>query len=303
MILTATGHRPPKLGGYYVPNPVYSEVVGQLRAALRTLNPELVLTGMSLGVDQWVAEICISEGIPFDAIIPFHGYQSNWPRESQRTFEVLCAHANSVYVVTNTHQYNGNLLFRRNAFMVDRCDRVLAVFNGVQEGGTWNTVQYAHARGKPTQYVNINMEMWRLAAEIAERDRQRRERRAAQLAASARPAEQVIRDDAQEIQRRVGQELQGFVGRRATPATREEIMRRMDRLITELQRRGTRITGNVLEPHVGVDFAVGEDQTAVRVVESAPPAPAAQPAPVQEQETTSTEKRFQPGRVIDIEDK
>ena len=39
--------------------------------------------------------------------------------------------------------------------MVDNCDLLLAVFDGVEKGGTWLTVDYANKIGKPIEYFNV----------------------------------------------------------------------------------------------------------------------------------------------------
>ena len=40
--------------------------------------------------------------------------------------------------------------------MVDRSDLVLAVWNGKEQGGTWNTIRYARLKGKEIRYIMLN---------------------------------------------------------------------------------------------------------------------------------------------------
>ena len=42
--------------------------------------------------------------------------------------------------------------------MVDNCDLLLAVWDGVEAGGTWLTVNYARKIGKPIVYYNFKKE-------------------------------------------------------------------------------------------------------------------------------------------------
>jgi uncharacterized phage-like protein YoqJ len=162
MILAVTGHRPPKLGGYFVPNRLYDAVVDGLRETIEHFNPERVLSGMSLGVDQWTAELCIEMGIPFVAVIPFRGYSSKWPIDSQRTFDRLCQSAQEVVYTSESTTYSGRLLYRRNVWMVEHADQIVAVYNG-SSGGTANCIQYATQVGKPIELVNFPLEFWREA--------------------------------------------------------------------------------------------------------------------------------------------
>ena len=53
MILAVTGHRPPRLGGYIIPNPVATAVIQGLSKSLDSLLPTTVITGMALGTEQW----------------------------------------------------------------------------------------------------------------------------------------------------------------------------------------------------------------------------------------------------------
>ena len=44
---------------------------------------------------------------------------------------------------------------KRNRYMVDNSDLVLAVWNGEKRGGTWYTIDYALKKGKPVRYIML----------------------------------------------------------------------------------------------------------------------------------------------------
>ncbi len=140
MIVAFTGHRPQKLGGY---GP--STMQTMVRVAVRTLLVEkgatAAISGMALGVDQWAAEVCVELGIPFTAAVPFVGQESQWPEESQRHYQLLLQRAYNV-VVVSPGPYHPWKLQRRNEWMVDNCDVLLAFWDG-SPGGTANCVRYA----------------------------------------------------------------------------------------------------------------------------------------------------------------
>lgn len=119
----------------------------EVRAKLRELKPFMVLTGMALGFDQWVAEICIEEEIPFCACIPFEGQEKKWPKRSQERYHELLAKAR-VQVVVSEGGYHPGKLHARNHFMVDNSDVLIAAWNGDTEGGTFRCVEYANKVGR-----------------------------------------------------------------------------------------------------------------------------------------------------------
>lgn len=168
MILAITGHRPHKLGGYYLPNPVASEVQIKLAESLDIMKPEKVLTGMALGVDQWMALICIEKRIPFEAVIPFFGFDSKWPPQSQESYRWLLSKAAWTRTLSDG-PYDPALLHQRNEYLVDHCDTLLAVWDGQPRGGTASTVNYAKRAqdrdGTPQVFMlNLPAHIWELAA-------------------------------------------------------------------------------------------------------------------------------------------
>jgi uncharacterized phage-like protein YoqJ len=143
MIFGVTGHRPDKLGGYgtAVMLATQARVKVWLRQQLRGKATGLI-TGMALGVDQWAAEVCVDEKIPFTAALPFAGQEGKWPADSQVYYRVLLYHAVQVIYVSGPN-YAAWKFQKRNEYVVDNCQILLAVWDGTS-GGTANCVKYAH---------------------------------------------------------------------------------------------------------------------------------------------------------------
>lgn len=141
MIVSFTGHRPDKLGGYKLPNSTYIKVCQALDKTLREIKPEKAISGMALGIDQWAANICINLNIPFIAAIPFLGQEGKWPKESQKIFHTLLKKASEQIIVCDG-AYSPEKMQIRNQWMVDHSDLVIAVWDG-SKGGTGNCVEYA----------------------------------------------------------------------------------------------------------------------------------------------------------------
>lgn len=147
-----TGHRPNKIGGYRIPNPIYNFISKRIRQELQRIRPCTVISGMALGVDQIAAEISIDLGIPFIAAVPFIGQESKWPPKSQEHYKELIGKAEEVAIVSSGH-YSVSKMMIRNEWMVDKCDLLIAVFDG-SAGGTCNCVEYAISCKK--EIVRIN---------------------------------------------------------------------------------------------------------------------------------------------------
>lgn len=196
MELGVTGHRPDKLGGWKPPNPVYNYVMDQLDEWLVRLHPDLVYTGMALGVDTWMAQACIATNIPFVAVVPFHGFHSKWPPHSQIEFANLLTKAHSViYTTAGEVPYSPMLMQIRNQWIVDHADEMLAVFDG-SPGGTANTVRIARASGKPLHLVEFNDHIKSIASGVYAGIQLRRIGRSAASGPLSRRFEHGLRPDA-----------------------------------------------------------------------------------------------------------
>lgn len=152
MIVSFTGHRPDKLGGYKLPNPTYLHVCQQIRKILVEVNPDKVISGMALGVDQWSAHIAMRLGIPVIAAVPFQGQELAWPEKSQKIFNILIGKASQVVIVSEGG-YSPAKMQLRNQWMVDRADKVIAIWDGTP-GGTGNCVKYAESKSKEIIFIN-----------------------------------------------------------------------------------------------------------------------------------------------------
>lgn len=164
MILAITGHRPHKLGGYYTPNPCSDAVMLKLHDSLKTLQPEVVLTGMALGVDQWTAQLCVEMQIPFDAVIAFEGYEAKWPDKAQKRYRNMLTLARKVEMLS-PGPYRPSLLHHRNHWLVDHSDALLAVWDGRPGSGTAACVDYAVSKKdpKPAYRLDLPETFWSMA--------------------------------------------------------------------------------------------------------------------------------------------
>ena len=139
-----------------MPNPTYVYVCQQIEKTLLDLKPEKVISGMALGVDQWAAHVAYKLGIPFLAAVPFEGQEKAWPQASQSIYNLLLSKA-AERVVVCEGGYSADKMQRRNEFMCDKCDKLIAIYNGDTSGGTYNCVSYAKSIVKEIIVINPNV--------------------------------------------------------------------------------------------------------------------------------------------------
>lgn len=112
---------------------------------LQELSPTLIYQGMAAGVDVWSAAEAWKLGIPYVAVKPWATHKA----VPQHIYDWVIQNAAQVENVNSATSYLGPWLFHaRNTFMVDRAERVLAIWNGQEHGGTYHAISYALMRGK-----------------------------------------------------------------------------------------------------------------------------------------------------------
>lgn len=157
MKVTVTGHRPPEIGGYIVPNPTYDFIMDATKRIFLTLKPEKIIVGGALGMDIWAAQCAYDLGIPYDLYVPFLGQESIWPEKSQEEYRLMRSRAADVIVVCGGN-YAAWKMQKRNEAMVNQLnnpeDRLVSCWNGNREGGTFNCVKYALSQNKKMIQIN-----------------------------------------------------------------------------------------------------------------------------------------------------
>lgn len=145
-----TGHRPQKLG---YTNEDTKNLHLQLRRELLRLvgkNYTHFLCGGALGFDLVAAEevLWIRNQLPFvtlEMVLPWPGQSDKWSNADRQRYESIVSKADSVTVIED--EYTKGCLFKRNRFLVDSSDLLLALYLGLP-GGTKMTVDYAVKQGR-----------------------------------------------------------------------------------------------------------------------------------------------------------
>lgn len=164
-IICGTGHRPNKLGGYS--SEVLTRLVDCATAYIKRKQPTRIISGGALGWDTALAIASIRLQVPLTVAVPFRDFDIKWQQpDRERFFKILkkCdeivfvdRESDFKYIVPGSVRdiYHISKLQKRNMWMVDHADKIVALHDG-STGGTNNCLVYnANTRRLPVD------NMWR----------------------------------------------------------------------------------------------------------------------------------------------
>lgn len=151
MKIAVTGHRPNKMYGYDLSDPKWIVLKERFKELLIENSCDEAITGMALGVDT-VFALAVLElkqagyDIKLHCAIPCRNQSRKWIKDSVDQYNDILSKADIVKLVSD-EEYKPWLMNKRNEYMVDLTDKVIAVWDG-SSGGTGNCVKYAKKVGK-----------------------------------------------------------------------------------------------------------------------------------------------------------
>lgn len=160
-----TGHRPQKFPFGYNEEDMRCRM---LKARLhREIARRIVdgctafYSGAALGVDTWFMESVLKfrekiEGITLTAVLPCATQADRWIPEARARYRDLLARCDNVILLQDA--YTRDCMLRRDRYLVDHTDCLIAVYDGTATGGTAYTVRYAQNRDKPIYLVDPHCE-------------------------------------------------------------------------------------------------------------------------------------------------
>lgn len=154
MKIAITGHRPNKLFyDYNLKSSFVKKIKEKIEKFLEEKKPDYVMSGMALGIDTLFALIALEKEIPLIAAIPFEGQETVWPKESQDLYKKILDQCYEIKIVSEGG-FSSDKMMKRNKWMVNNCDILIAVWNG-SPGGTANCIRYARLIHKEIFYINL----------------------------------------------------------------------------------------------------------------------------------------------------
>lgn len=163
-----TGHRPKGFPFNYeakdsIEMALYQEALAHKIKKLMRRGYASFITGMAKGVDLDFAwhvlrfrETIFRDilDITLEAAIPYPSQSKSWQEPYIDDYEYILKYCDTRTIVSPA--YRAGCEQRRNEYMVDKSDLVLAVWNGVRQGGTWNTIRYAQKVGKTIEIIYLH---------------------------------------------------------------------------------------------------------------------------------------------------
>jgi uncharacterized phage-like protein YoqJ len=153
MIIGITGRRPPEIGGYKLPNPIYISVCKQLEQQFKELKPTKIISGAAQGADQYAGFVANKLNIPVVYAVPFKNQEKFWPENSQKIYHSLLQKAQEIIIVSEGG-FSHEKMQIRNKYIVDNCDVLIAVMQeDCVSGGTYNCVEFAKSINRKIIYI------------------------------------------------------------------------------------------------------------------------------------------------------
>lgn len=158
-ICCVTGSRPQNFPWKYGEGEQYERYLSDLLEKAEELIEDGVtyfISGGSIGVDMDFAEIILElkRKYPFiklEIAVPCAKQSLKWQKADKERYNEILDKADVVTVLSQS--YTAWCMQKRNEYMVDKSDVVLAVWNGKQKGGTYNTIRYSLRKNKEICYL------------------------------------------------------------------------------------------------------------------------------------------------------
>ena len=116
------------------------------------------ITGMARGGDLYFAEAVLTlreaeSDITLECARPCETQADSWPAAEQARYRSILDRCD--YETLVQHHYDRFCMLRRNRYMADRSHRLIAVYNGMPKGGTYQTLLYAMKKGLTTRILDL----------------------------------------------------------------------------------------------------------------------------------------------------
>ena len=153
-ICCVTGNRPQKFPWKYGERKAHKKYLVEMIRQIENLiesGYNYFISGGAIGVDIDFAEAVLQvksqhKDIMLEIAVPCRNQDLKWGKVDKERYEKILNGADIVNILSES--YTSFCMQKRNEYMVNKSDLVLAFWNGGESGGTWNTISYAKRKGK-----------------------------------------------------------------------------------------------------------------------------------------------------------
>jgi len=160
-----TGHRPEKLPwGLQEEAAGYFDLCRRLLIAIHQVYDEGVrhfITGMARGSDLYFAQAVLrlreeKPNVTLEAARPCESQADGWTQKEKLLYHSILDRCD--YETLVQHSYDRGCMMRRNRYMVNHSAWLIAVYNGIPQGGTAQTLAYALNQGLRVNILSLGEE-------------------------------------------------------------------------------------------------------------------------------------------------
>lgn len=106
---------------------------------------------------MWAAELVLElkmskPGIQLGCVLPCETQANRWHENARDRYFAILAKADYTHLISR--HYTSDCMKKRNHFLVDNSNFVLAVYNGNPRSGTAQTLNYAHKQKRAISIIN-----------------------------------------------------------------------------------------------------------------------------------------------------
>ena len=149
-----SGHRSQKFPWKYGEGEAHKKyLVGMTRQIEKLIESGYTyfISGGAIGVDMDFADAVLQakkqhKDIILEIAVPCRNQDLKWSNGDKKRYAEILKSADIVNILSES--YTSSCMQKRNEYMVDKSDLIIAFWNGEESGGTWNTINYAERKGK-----------------------------------------------------------------------------------------------------------------------------------------------------------
>ena len=149
-----TGNRPQKFPWKYGEWKEHKKYLAEITRQIEKLigsGYTYFISGGAIGVDMDFAEAVLQakkhhKNVVLEIAVPCRNQDLKWSKDDKKRYVEILKSADHVNILSENYTYF--CMQKRNEYMVNKSDLVIAFWNGEESGGTWNTINYAKRKSK-----------------------------------------------------------------------------------------------------------------------------------------------------------